>query len=388
MLFSSSRIIPVMRLDENNKNEFKNLITKRKRPPSAFSMYNYQYKRIKDNEYIAKIGDMLTNMPPFMKSYINAIEGSTAPYTRFIYLQRLNVFFSFLQENNSASKEITLSLLDHLTAEDIEEFTHWIRTGSAGSGHPDKESSVSNYLSALNSLWDYGVTHGKLAHNIISDIKRGKRVKHTVTRLDNVEQQEFFDTVNNGSGLSEHQKKFRTNATVARDKAICLLLIRTGLRVSELVGIDLGDLDMERCCVNVMRKESKTDTVFFSDDAAQALIDYLDVREDLAPAGMDIYSRDTPLFLSSIGSHKGERLTVRSVQRLVKKYAAPSVSGKTITPHKLRATYATDMIARTGDLSLVQNELNHESPSTTALYIDKRIHEMEAHRNDLNNSNA
>jgi len=347
----------------------------------ALLMEEYRYRNEKDQEYLAKIEDMLADMPEIVKTYERGIEGSTAPYTRLIYLHRIDVFFRFLYDSNPAiCGDVTCDDLERLTADDIEEFAHYIRVRP---GRNNSEASVNNYLSALSSFWSYLTSHGKVSHNVISDVKRGKKRKKAVTALGKAEKTAFFDAVQNGSGLTQRQKKYRTNAAACRDNAICTLLVQTGLRVSELAGIDLGDLDMQECCVRVLRKESKEDTVYFSDQTAETLSDYLQIRHELAPEGMNIYQKDSPLFLSSIGTHKGERLTVRAVQRLIRKYAAPSVPQKHITPHKLRSTYATDMIRKTGDLSLVQAELNHESPSTTALYIDSRKEELKEHRNDL-----
>ena len=347
----------------------------------------YEYRKEKNQDYNYWIEQLLKDMPDYVRTYERGIEGSTAPYTRFLYLQRISIFFSFLCEANPEIKkkgirDISLDDLDALTAEDIEEFTHFIRTGR-GAGHENKEVSVNHYLSALSSFFEYCVTHDKLKKNIIKAVKRAKKVRHEVVRLNDDEKAEFFDSVVNGSGLSKRQQQLRSNAVVARDYAICILLIRTGLRVSEAVGINLGDLDIKRCCVHVMRKESKPDTVYFSDEVKEALSYYLSLRGAFCIT--PVSSETDPLFLASTKKDKGKRLSVRSVERLVKKYAEsgiPSV-GSRITPHKLRSTYATDMIRKTGNLSLVQAELNHESPATTALYIDQRAQELEKHRNDL-----
>lgn len=346
-----------------------------------------EYRKEKNQDYNYRTEELLKDLPGFVRTYERGIEGSTGPYTRFLYIQRISIFFGFLCESNpeikkKGMKEISLDDLDLLTAEDIEEFTHYIRTGR-GTDHENKEASVNHYLSALSSLFEYCVSHDKLKKNVIKSVKRAKKTKHEVVRLDDDEKSEFFDSVMNGSGLSKRQKQLRDDAVIARDYAICILLIRTGLRVSEAVGINLADLDMNRCCVHVMRKESKPDTVYFSDEVKEALSYYLSFRGEFCIT--PVSSGTDPLFLASTKQHKGSRLTVRSVERLVKKYAKsgiPSI-GSRITPHKLRSTYATDMIRKTGNLSLVQAELNHESPATTALYIDQRAQELEKHRNDL-----
>jgi len=129
----------------------------------------------------------------------------------------------------------------------------------------------------------------------------------------------------------------------------------------------------------VMRKGSREDTVYFSDQAADALRNYLICRPLLAPD-----NEEKALFLVTIGKYKGSRLSVRSVQNLVKKYgkaAVPEVSGLHV--HSLRSSYATRSLEATRDLRLVQLQLNHKSPTTTSFYLKDRDDEKDKHRNDL-----
>ena len=135
----------------------------------------YEYRKEKNQDYNYWIEQMLKDMPDYVRTYERGIEGSTAPYTRFLYLQRISIFFSFLCEANPEIKkkgirDISLDDLDALTAEDIEEFTHFIRTGR-GAGRENKEVSVNHYLSALSSFFEYCVTHDKLKKNIIKAVK-------------------------------------------------------------------------------------------------------------------------------------------------------------------------------------------------------------------------
>lgn len=349
-------------------------------------MAEFEYRNQKNIEYENKIDSLLIGMPTFVTIYERGIEGYTSPYTRLIYLRRIDVFFRFLHESNPviASKpirDISYEDLECLGSEDIEEFTHYIRTGSVSvAKSKTSETSVNNYLSALNSLWDYMVSHGKLEHNIIKDVKRARKAHHEVIRLDKKEQSELFDAVRYGKGRSDHANAYKTDVSTARDDALCILMLRTGLRVSEAVSLNIDDINFEKNFVHVLRKESKPDNVYFSDEVKARLLDYIDLRPTLLSD-----PKEKALFVVSVGKYKGQRMTVRAVQRMVKKYAvaiAPA-AGSAITPHKLRASFATDMILATNNLALVQAEMNHESPSTTSIYIDKRAHDLEKHRNDL-----
>lgn len=190
-----------------------------------------------------------------------------------------------------------------------------------------------------------------------------------------------MSSVSSGLGLTDKQNQARVKTSV-RDEAICLTLIRTGLRVSELVGLNLRDVNLKDTCFQVMRKRSKEDTVFFDDEVKGAIEAWLDVRPTYCTD-----KEEQALFVVTQGKYMGKRLSVRSVQLLVKKYAeagAPTAGSK-ITPHKLRATFATDMLRATGNVALVQEELNHESPTTTMLYADRRILDLRKARNILMN---
>lgn len=344
----------------------------------------FEYKEGKQKEYRKKSEALLADLPAFCKAYERGIEGTVTAITVYEYLQRLHVFFRYIHENNSffSRRDITSYSYDDISgleAEDIEEFTHYIRIGEASDGADKKESSVNHYLCALNSLWDYAVSHGRLRHNVIKDIKRGKRKKHEVITLGQLEEQGLFNSISYGTNLTQHQEAYRNDVTIARDRAICLTLVRTGLRVSELVGINLDDINFTECTFHVNRKEDKIDNVYFSDQVKQALEEYLSLRPLLKPD-----PAERALFLVTLGKYKGQRLSVRSVQLLVKKYAlagAPS-KGSKVTPHKMRSTYATNLLqASAGDLTLVQEALNHESPSTTSLYLQSRRQDLKKNRN-------
>lgn len=351
-------------------------------------MAKLEYKDQKNAEDEGRIDALLKDLPPFCRQY-NMARGHLSPRTRLTYTERFHVFLSYLHENNSffASKalsDITLQDLDRLETEDIEEFIDWIRKGNAKSGRSktrSKETTINNYITSLNSLFSHFVKRRRLEHNPVAVVDRPKKPAREVIRMNDSEEAGLFDSINYGTNLSDGQNKYRNDITIARDYAICLTLVRTGLRVSELIGLNLEDINFKNKFFSVMRKGNKPDTVYFSDAVEAALYEYLELRPLLNP------DRDEKaVFLVTIGKYKGTRLSVRSVQLLVKKYGqagAPTL-GKALTPHKFRATYATNMIAvNNGNISLVQTELNHSSPATTSLYIDQRSIDKERHRNDL-----
>jgi site-specific recombinase XerD len=149
-----------------------------------------------------------------------------------------------------------------------------------------------------------------------------------------------------------------------RDKAILELLFSTGLRVSELVGLNVKDVNLKTREISVMGKGRKIRVVFVSDSAAESLKNYLGARQD----------EFKPFFIRFKGGHPIDpegwdaRLTVRSIQKLVKKYALIAGIAVDPSPHTLRHTFATDLLRRGADIRSVQEMLGHANIATTQIY--------------------
>lgn len=143
-----------------------------------------------------------------------------------------------------------------------------------------------------------------------------------------------------------------------RDTAILELLFSTGLRVSELIRLDIGSVNLRSGEFAVRGKGDKIRLVFLSTSAKIALNEYLMRRKDLSPA----------LFVRIQKSGEPSRLTARSVERIVKKYAARAGIVKKITPHTLRHSFATDLLRNGADLRSVQEMLGHSNITTTQVY--------------------
>lgn len=348
---------------------------------------NFAYKDQKNREASEKVRELLEDLPHYVQTFLVGREGKMSPRTRYIYTSRIDIFFNYLTQKkifgDKAKTDITLAELGSLSVEDIELFVSWIRHGNSSAPtrmKDNKESTVNNYLSAINTFYNYFVKRGKLDRNPVSGVERGKPQKHGVIRLDDAQKDGFFHCIETGEGLTKQQKRFH-DKNLLRDQTICLVLARTGLRVSELVGLDVGDIDFDECSLTVLRKGNKYDHVFFDDEVADLLREYLEYRKTL----LDNNPTEKAVFLVTIGKYRGTRLSVRGVERLVKKYAvagAPSAGAK-ISPHKLRATYATDMLQATNNIVLVQQALNHESPRTTLVYTDTRTINLQNARNTL-----
>ena len=177
-----------------------------------------------------------------------------------------------------------------------------------------------------------------------------------IIRMEPNEVAVLLDEVEEGSGLTKKEMSYHKK-TGTRDLAILTLLLGTGIRVSECVGLDLNDVDFDNQRLKVRRKGGYEDLVYFGEEVADALQDYLKERNRIIP----LPGHEEAFFLSM----QNRRLTVRSVENLVKKYTSRVTTVKKITPHKLRSTYGTTLYQETGDIYLVADVLGHKDVNTT-----------------------
>ena len=166
----------------------------------------------------------------------------------------------------------------------------------------------------------------------------------------------LLDQVEEGDQLTKGQMKYHSK-TRLRDVALLTLLLGTGIRVSECVGLDIDDVDFKNNGIKIRRKGGYEAVIYFGDEVADALHDYLEKRCHMIP----LEGHEKALFLSI----QNRRITVRAVENLVKKYASSVTGLKKITPHKLRSTYGTALYRETGDIYLVADVLGHKDVNTT-----------------------
>lgn len=309
-----------------------------------------------------KIRDILKDLPPFCKEYFIGMESSTQARTRLAYAYDLGVFFNFLHENNPVCqkmeiREFPLSLLEQITPMDIEEYLYSIRYYQKdGTDHTNDERGVSRKLASLRSFYNYFYRKTLIEKNPAELVKMPKVHEKNIIRLDVDEVAKFLDEVDSGEDLSARQKRFHEQ-TRTRDLAMMTLLLGTGIRVSECVGLDIEDVDLNNDGIKVHRKGGAETVVYFGDEVREALLPYLEERETIEARE----GSTNALFLSL----QKKRISVRTVELMVKKYAALVTSLKKITPHKLRSTYGTSLYRETGDIYLVADVLGHKDVNTT-----------------------
>ena len=178
-------------------------------------------------------------------------------------------------------------------------------------------------MSALRSLYNYFYQSEKITKNPTALVRTPKLHEKEIIRLEPNEVATLLDQVEAGEKLTPKEQVYHEKTKI-RDVALLTLLLGTGIRVSECVGIDLKDLDFEVNGIRILRKGGKEAIVYFGDEVEEALLDYLDERDHMIPCT----GHEDALFLSL----QMKRLSVRSVEKLVKKYASRVTTIKKITP--------------------------------------------------------
>lgn len=326
------------------------------------------YKEQTQNEYRQKLNYLLDNLPDFCKTYFYGREHRLSPLSSVSYAYNLSVFFNYLCDNNQYFKQkgvkrIDINDLSLLTSEDIEEFLHWLRFhDNNGNVVNNKPSTIEHYLSSINGLYTYFIKRKHLTFNPVDAIDREKKKKKQIIRLEGDEKIRLLSSVSHGVGLNQRQLQFH-DKNKERDLAIVQLFLNTGIRISELIGINVSDLNFETHSISIIRKGGNYQSVYFSDNTQLILKEYLDVRHKYYPT-----DDEEALFLN----RDGNRISARSVQILVKKYKKAALPDKKqeITPHKLRSTFATESLRATHDIELVSEQLGHASLSVTQVYAD------------------
>lgn len=213
-------------------------------------------------------------------------------------------------------------------------------------------------MSALRSFYGYFFKHQIISNNPTLLVDMPKQHEKAIVRLDTDEVAMLLDYVDHGGDNLTGQRKAYYEKTKNRDLAILTLLLGTGIRVSECVGLDIQDVDFKNNGVKVTRKGGNEMVVYFGEEVENALKTYLyTTRKSVVP----LPGHENALFLST----QRKRMGVQAVENMVKKYAKEVTPNKKITPHKLRSTYGTSLYKETGDIYLVADVLGHKDVNTT-----------------------
>ena len=327
-------------------------------------MAEQNYHKLEEQKNALKLRSLTEGLPPYVRDFFRGIEPTTESRTRIAYAYDLIVFFRYLHENNyyfskKEVKEIKLRDLEELRPMDIEEFLEYVKVYSSeetGTPRANVQSTIKRKLAALRSFYKYFYMRELIKYNPVELVAMPKIHEKNIIRLDSDEVKELLDHVESGEKLTKTELAFHEKTKV-RDLAIMTLLLGTGIRVSECVGLNMNDVDFKNDGISIHRKGGKEVTVYFGDEVKEALSDYIAERKSVIPAD----GHESALFLSS----QKKRMCVRSVENMVRKYTETVTLTKRITPHKLRSTYGTNLYKETGDIYLVADVLGHSDVNTT-----------------------
>lgn len=320
------------------------------------------YHEEENKRNILKLRELLSTLPPFCKQFFRGIENTTASRTRIAYAYDIRTFLEFLHETNGVYRkkdivDFPITILDEVGREDIEEYLEYLSLYEKdGVEITNDEKGKNRKLASLRSFYNYYYRNELIQTNPAALVPMPKLHDKEIVRLDPNEVAILLDQVEDGEKLTKNQRRFH-DKTKCRDLALLTLLLGTGIRVSECVGLDINDVDFDNQKIKVRRKGGYEDTVYFGEEVDCAIRNYLEHREHIVA----MEGHENALFLSL----QNRRLTVRSVENLVKKYASNVTTMKKITPHKLRSTFGTNLYQETGDIYLVADVLGHKDVNTT-----------------------
>lgn len=311
-----------------------------------------------------KLREVLNTMPSFAKDYFRAIEPTTSARTRISYAYDIRVFFQFLLNENPAYKDykmadFCIADLENLTPLDIEEYQEYLKVYKADDRQiTNTEKGLARKMSSLRSFYGYFYKRQIIEKNPTLLVDMPKLHEKAIIRLETDEVASLLDHVENCGSKLTGQARVYYEKTKERDLAILTLLLGTGIRVSECVGLDIDDIDFKNNGIKVTRKGGNEMVVYFGEEVEKALRNYLETtRKSVTP----LPEYEKALFLST----QKRRMGVQAVENMVKKYARQVTPNKKITPHKLRSTYGTSLYKETGDIYLVADVLGHKDVNTT-----------------------
>jgi integrase/recombinase XerC len=309
-------------------------------------------------------------MKQTIEQFVNYLryERNASPATIHNYRGDLELFRQFLTPPGEKTLE-----LRGVDVRVIREFIGWLYDRKL------QKVSVARKLAALRTFFKFCVREritDKNPARLVSTPKIPKRIPRVLTAE---EMNRFLDTLAGGAAgkkLPPRRKKQTAQAAIllpCRDRAILELLYASGIRVSELVGLTLGNVDRIGQMLRVLGKGRKERVVPYGAKAQQALEVYWPLREKLLER-----PRTKPDPEAVFLNHRGGRLTSKSVREIVKSYARLANANWNLHPHSLRHAFATHLLADGADLRAIQELLGHASLSTTQRYTQASIEQLMA----------
>jgi site-specific recombinase XerD len=337
-----------------------------------------------------KLNELVKTMPFYVGEYVDDKLDTRSSSTLLNYVHDFRVFFEWLITEGIANskdiKDIPLTILENLRLDEAKNYVKFLQRrdipiNKDETKKPEKVS-VNRKISALRSLFKYLTTQTEkddgepyFYRNVMLKIEVQK-VKETLSAravkisnkiFQNDEDNDFLYFMKNKYQEQlpvNSRKQYYFKRDKERDIAILSLFLGCGIRVNELSNLRLRDLDFEQNLISVIRKGGKDDTVAVVPEAMEDVMNYLEIRNGRYNAKNEDYDY---VFICRTNNSPSP-LSNRTIESLVKKYTKAYKHNKSMSPHKLRHTYATNLMEETGDIHLLMRQLGHTSTTTAALY--------------------
>lgn len=352
----------------------------------------------KRQRYNEKVEKLVEELPWYVGEFIDKRRRRLSPTSLLNYCHDYRIFFDWIVvEFNFKEKrqDIPLELLETLTVQQVEDFLTYLEFKLENS-----KLTINRKISALKSLFNYlqniaetpdlkpYLNRNVMAKIEFNDIREDQetianRMEGKMLRGDEYEQFRQFVAYDYGQENKDNKKIYNFHKkNCERDTAIISLILGSGLRLSEVVGLDVDDIDWKKNRVRVIRKGNKEQYVYFSEQAQMDLRHYIDIREKRYNIGKD----NKALFIASSMGPKGKsrRLTDRSIEKIVEKYAV-AFGKPALSVHKLRHSFATRYHMENNDVPKLRRQLGHSSIQTTMIYTHLTNDEMRTAINKIDN---
>ena len=335
----------------------------------------------RENDIYLQCEALEKELPSFLRGYFAYLKGNVLPMTRLAYLHDVKFFFQYLISETDLTRaetpsRISLEDLQEIQAADVNMFIDYCRrykveTENTVYMYENTNKTLARKKSSVSVLFKYLYRDGLVEKNItdgFDPIRVPKPGEKEIKALQDDEVMIMLDAVTSGAGLTEHEKCY-WQKTKLRDKAILIMFLTYGLRLSELQQLNVSSFNFGRGEFKIYRKRGKESIMPLNNSVTAVIHDYID-NERLPDDRLEEQHKDA-LFLSL----QGKRMTDRQIRELVKKYT--SIALKTshsagYSPHKLRATAATSLIGRGNSIFDVAALLDHEQVTTTQLYARQK----------------
>ncbi len=322
---------------------------------------SHEFRNDVDKRNTEKINTILNSLPIFVEDFYTHLKArKRSTNTMLSYFYELNVFFIYVAtlKHKDKPSDVTLADLDSLKLTNIESYI-----SNSENGIDLSVNARRRKLSVLKTFYKYYICINELKNDPTISAINPKLTEKDVIYLSDSQVTALLNCIKNQSGYNDHQKAYNERL-VSRDLAIIKVFLGTGMRISELVGLNISDIDTTetgKIYLNIIRKGGDEDKVRVIKAVYDTLAEYIEYSRPLLIAS----SNENALFVST----RGKRISTNGIRTMLDKYCKIAGLPDNISPHKMRATFATTVYAQTKDVYAIKDALHHSSIETSKHYI-------------------